>query len=151
MVVKGDTNKKRLTAYVEYFGITRVLVHLSKDYTGPDVHETYAFNPVTGMDIPLDVDLDLSDHEYSSSLENDARSDGAYEKAAAYAMPIILETRQDMETTSVLNEAIIEAFEAMGVQPGEELPTEQIPAFTAFIVNKIMPYLTRRMSDRRLG
>lgn len=151
VAVKGDTNKKRLTAYVEYFGITRVLVHLSQDYAGPNIHESYAFNPVTGLEIPLNIDLDLSNHEYSLSLENDARSDDAYEKAAAYAMPIILQFRQEMETTSVLNEAITEAFEAMGVQPGEELPTERIPAFTALIVNKIVPYLTRRMSDRRSG
>ena len=148
VTVTGDTSKKRLTAYIEYFGVTRVVVQLSQHYTGPGVHETYAFNPVTGRTIHLDVDLHLSDHEYALSLANDARSDGSYENAFAYAMPIILRFRHEMETETVLNEAITEAFEAMGVQPGEELPPEQIPAFTACIINKITPHLIRVIENR---
>lgn len=148
VTVSSNPIKNLLTAYIEYFGITRVVVHLSQTYKGPRVHETYAFNPVTGQAIYLDVDLDLSDEEYALSLANETLQDGYMEKAFEYAMPIVLRFKHARQNEKVLNDAIMEAFEAMGVQPNEELPREKIPAFTAYLTNKITPHLMQIIKNR---
>lgn len=148
VTVSGNPTENRLTAYIEYFGVTRIVIHLSQTYTGPSVHKTYAFDPVTGQRIHLDVDLNLSDEEYALSLANKTRLDGSVVKAFDYAMPILLKSIYARQDEKVLNDAIMEAFEAMGIRPDGELAPEQIPAFTAYLTNKITPYLMQVIKNR---
>lgn len=148
VTVSSNRGKNLLTAYIEYFGVTRVVVHLSQTYKGPSVQGTYAFDPVTGQQMQLDVDLDLSDQEYALSLANEARQDGSIEKAFDYAMPILLRFNYARQHKKMLKDAITEAFEAMGVPPGGELTPERFPDFSAYLANKIAPYLSQRTTPK---
>jgi hypothetical protein len=148
VTVSSNPIKNLLTAYIEYFGVTRVVVHLSQTYKGPRVHKTYAFDSVTGQAIHLNVDLDLSNEEYALSLANETRLDGSDVKAFEYAMPIVFRFMHARQNEIMLNDWITEAFEAMGVQPDGELAPEQIPAFSAYLANKITPHLMQINKNR---
>lgn len=141
VTVSSNPIKNLLTAYIEYFGVTRIVVHLSQTYTGPSVHETYAFDSVTGQAINLEVDLDLSDEEYTLSLTNETQQDGFMGKAIEYVMPIIRKFEHNRKINEALNDATKEAFEAMGIQPGGELPREKYSAFSEYLAKKVTSYL----------
>ena len=61
--VKGIGSKKRVLAYVEYYGIHKVVCCVSDTYTGKDFHATYAFDASSGDKLAIEVDLNLSDDE----------------------------------------------------------------------------------------
>lgn len=49
VAVLGDPQKRRLIAYVEYFGLARFIVNLSSDYSGERIKSIYALDPTSGL------------------------------------------------------------------------------------------------------
>lgn len=58
VAVLGNPQKRRLIAYVEYFGLARFVINLSSDYSGETIESIYAIDPTTGLQIDINVDLD---------------------------------------------------------------------------------------------
>jgi hypothetical protein len=146
--VAGDPAKRRLIAYVEYFGLSRFVVHLSSDYEGPAIQKTYSLNPVSGEELNIAVDLLLSDDEYVLSQNNDAVPTGAREAAFHDVMPIVLRSMYAREDKRVLEQAIDEAFRELGAVPDQELRTNQIEEFSRRLAHKLTPYVLRVLKNR---
>jgi hypothetical protein len=68
LAISNRNTAKQLLGYVEIFGVHRFVVELAKDYTGPNVHAVIARNPVTGEDVPVDVNLALTTQEVTDCL-----------------------------------------------------------------------------------
>jgi hypothetical protein len=70
IAVFGDTKKRRLIGYVEYFGVCRWVIHLSSSYDGPEVQGVYCLDAISGEELPINVNLNLSDQYFLASLAN---------------------------------------------------------------------------------
>jgi hypothetical protein len=148
VAIMGDSQKKRLIAYVEYFGFARLVVNLSSEYLGKELMETYALDPTTGQEFDLDIDLNLSDSELTRVLNNDSNPLDGYLKAINHAMPIAIKLNFDRERKRVVTEAAKYAFERLKVEPDCELPPEDKEVFVSLMMEKIMPFLARHINSR---
>jgi HNH endonuclease len=52
-------NDGQLLAYLEYYGVHRIVVRRSDQFCGPDIHCSYSINPVTGEELKLQYHLGL--------------------------------------------------------------------------------------------
>jgi hypothetical protein len=143
----GDSQKRRLLAYVEYFGFARLVVNLSSDYQGQELMEIYAIDPTTGQEIDLDIDLNLSVSELKRVLDNDSNPLDEYTKAVNHVIPIAIKLNFDRERSRVVTEAAIYAFERLMVKPDCELPPEDQEIFVSLMMEKITPFLIKHMKS----
>ena len=58
--IAGSPSSGLLLAYVEYYGVVRVVMSLSQVYNGDTVRQRYSIDPVTGRELD-DVEIDLDD------------------------------------------------------------------------------------------
>jgi hypothetical protein len=140
VTVSADPRSNRLYAYVEYFGVARYVVHLSQRYTGPHVQRSYAVNTATGKPADLAIDLNLSDTEYALSLAHDAVDERLRQATFEYAMPIVLRSLYAREDQNARERATLEARQAIGLQPNEEVPPEKRSAFNLQVDQKLAAY-----------
>ena len=70
VAVKGSKADNTLLAYIELFSIHRIVVCLSKSYTGEDVTHSYAIDPVSGRELNLSVEIELSGSRVEDILNN---------------------------------------------------------------------------------
>lgn len=136
--------------YVEYFSAFRYVVRLSDHYTGPSVKKTIAFDPVTFAPVELQIDLTLSGEEFARCLNQDTWSFESAQRAFDYALPIALQSLDKMQFNNAIRQAIVDAFEAMGVAPNVELPPEKHRDFFAFISRRAAQYLSRSPRPQNL-
>ncbi|WP_057455412.1 HNH endonuclease, partial [Pseudomonas savastanoi] len=59
--VKGNKAARTIQAYLEYFGILRIVISLSADYEGDDFKHSYAIDPTKGEELAIDFDLDFDE------------------------------------------------------------------------------------------
>jgi hypothetical protein len=59
VTVSANPRNNTLSAYIEYFGVVRYVVHLSRVYAGPHAFSTYAINTVTGKPCQRRLDYRL--------------------------------------------------------------------------------------------
>ena len=89
IAISGDPQSRQLIGYAEYFGVYRVIVGMSDQYTGPSVKAVYAINPIAGTEITdLDVDLVLTPQEVQDTYDYKKIPDGAMAAAADRVIPI---------------------------------------------------------------
>ncbi|VVQ18547.1 HNH endonuclease [Pseudomonas fluorescens] len=67
--VKGCKVARTVQAYLEYFGIVRIVVSLSADYEGDDFKHSYAIDPTKGQEFPVDFNLDFDESEVRKIYE----------------------------------------------------------------------------------
>lgn len=53
--VRANPTCQTLMAYIELFGLYRMVACLSRKYTGPELTKTFAINPVTGDGVQLEI------------------------------------------------------------------------------------------------
>lgn len=148
VAIKGDSQKKRLIVYVEYFGFARIMVNLSSEYIGQELTKIYALDPTTGQELDLDIDLNLSDSELRRVLDNDSNPFDEYYKALDHAMSIAYKLNHSREINRVVNEATKYAFESLKVKPDCELPPEDKEIFVSLMMEKIRPFLARQLKRK---
>jgi hypothetical protein len=61
--VSGRPGARLLLAYLEYFGLHRVVICLSRSYGGPAFDHAYGLDPLTGAEIQVRVKLEFSQNE----------------------------------------------------------------------------------------
>ncbi|GGA02821.1 HNH endonuclease [Dyella caseinilytica] len=150
VAIAGDPVHKRLFAYVEYFGLARFVVHLSLDYSGDSIQQSYAFDPTTGEEIELQVDLiSLSESEHSLVLNNEAASSFEARMAAfEYAMPIVFSVVRAKQNQQAIGQALEDACIELGLHPGQELDEKTAKQLAKCLTNKLMPHLLHRIRRR---
>ena len=137
----GDPKKKRLWSYIEYFGIFRLVVLLSDVYVGPYKNEVYAINPVDGGRVAIKVTTEISEEEFASLMRGEGFDQEKHRAAADYALPIILDRRRSRTLEHTVKEGFEHAAKQLGISEGEIIPREKAAEFTAFMMEKISPYI----------
>jgi hypothetical protein len=126
VAVSSRENDGQLLAYVEYFGVHRVVVLLSDRYEGPDIHCAYAIDPNAGRQLDLEFEIRLSRHDMQRCFDYQCLPKGAQEAAFHNVMPLAMQINQKRAIHDLAGRAARYAFANCGAKPGELLTDEQM-------------------------
>lgn len=149
--VKGDSARRILLGYVEYFSLARLVILLSDDYDGPTVQCTYAIDPSTGAELPVDVDLDLSQQEIQEILTCTEDSPASYIRTINQAFPVLMRRSEERARVQAIKAAFDYAGEKLGIKVGNEIESHQFQQFSAYFAEHIVSYvMASRQQDSKL-
>jgi hypothetical protein len=139
----------QLLGYVEFFGFHRMLICLADTFQGPDVHASYAVNPMTGQELMLNVELALPRAEVAATYAYERLPDGAYQAILGELIPVAQKLSFERERDRAILRAFHSAMQACGVPKGGDLPAEKRWEFSRLMAEQMMPFLTRHLIRRR--
>jgi hypothetical protein len=139
----------QLLAYVEFFGFHRMVLCLAGTYQGPDVHASYAVNPMTGKELALNVELALPRAEVAATYAYERIPDGAYEAILTELIPVAQKLSFEREKDRAILRAFQSAMQGCGVPEGGELPLEKRWEFSRIMAEQMTPFVTRHLNRRR--
>ncbi|WP_081073459.1 HNH endonuclease [Burkholderia stagnalis] len=145
--IYGDPARRTLLGYVEYLSMSRVVVLLSESYMGEPITETYAFNPATGREIDLGVNLGLSEAEIEMVRSGCAATDETYHAAFGAGFDVIYKQSQQRLFDRSLREAVEYACEVLDLTPDGFLPPDKMRDFVTVVMERLGPTVARM--DRR--
>jgi hypothetical protein len=148
VAVSANPQTGLLLGYVEYFGVHRVVLCLSKSYTGPVVEQGYGLNPLTGLPAPVRVNLPFSIEDIEAIYDYEKIPDGSVERAYAAVMPAALVRSFEQEKVRAIADATRYAFENCGAKEGEMLTEEQKARLPGLITERLMPFILRHAARR---
>lgn len=141
VVVTGNPRRRRLLAYVEYFGIARYVILLSDSYTGKPLREIYAIDPGSGEELQIDVDLDLSDEELKRAITGNGYTVDSYRQAVELAIPIFLQRSEQRARLNMISAAFQHAAETLGIKDGDVLDEGRVHDLSLLIARELVPYV----------
>lgn len=147
IAVSNRATDGQLLGYVEFFGARRVIVCLADRYEGPDIHCSYAINPLSGQELRMDVDLDLSRQEIAAMYAYERIPEGSIEAAFSQVLPIALRISHERERNRVLSEAAEYAFKNCGAAEGDAMTAAHADTMTRLFLEKLEPYLRIRVAS----
>ena len=142
--VRANRTRQNLMAYVEVFGLYRMVVCLSRKYTGPELTKTYTVNPVTGERIQVEINwheameqpLPQPDREILQQYVQEAWIpviDAAQEEWDRRAL--------DYEIESVYKAALQDA----GKKAGDPMTEDAARQISKYIARQLAPLLLSRV------
>jgi hypothetical protein len=137
----GDPKKRRLWSYIEYFGLFRVVVLLSENYSGPFKNELYSISPIDGSSAGVRMIGKISEEEFSSLTDGKGFDQEKHRAAADYALPIILERGRSRTLERTVREGFDYAAKNLGIKEDEIIPKDRAAEFTSYMMEKISPYI----------
>lgn len=137
----------QLLAYVEYFGVRRLLVRMARNYVGPEIHCSYALDPVSGEELALEFSLALSEAEVSATLAYQRVPGGSMEEAFTGILPSAMKAIAARVRERVIAEAVGAVVNGFGVGPDEPLTDAQLEAIPHLIVQRLRPFLERQVAQ----
>lgn len=142
--IKGCHKTKQLIGYIEYFGFYRYVLCLSDFYEGKDMSNTYALNPITGEEIKLDIELNLTNSEIRKAYNLENIPMQLFQKAlTSYAYQIQMNL-YEKERIRVIDDALKYALKNCGAKESDFLTIEYANKITELVMEKIKPYFFRQ-------
>lgn len=151
VAVKGNPETKLLLGYVELFGFFRVVICLSENYSGLELHNSYSIDPISGKELGLNLDMSLSHDEIKAAYRYEKIPEGAIKAAMDRVMPLAMAAAFEKEKDRVLTAAVEYAFANCGVAEGEIIPPDKAKLLTGLIMEKLMPFLIRHIAQPKNG
>lgn len=145
--VNGDPDSNLIRGYVEYFGVMRVVMCLSSNYSGNAFSKTYAIDPTQGDELDLDLVLYLSLDEIQKAYDNDKWDGHAVEQAMGAVVGPTLEAQHEEEKTRVLKEAVQYAFNNCGAKEGDQITEEQHDLLISLLWKKLEPWVVNQIMN----
>lgn len=139
--VNGDPGNSLVLGYLEYFGMIRVVMYLSSNYSGGAFSETYCIDPTTGQELDLFVDLYLTDDEIQEVLLGRKKDPDIKAQIIKSVMDATFEKHNIEEKERVINDALQYAFANCGAVEGEMLTDVQCDIFWSLFEEKLDPWL----------
>ena len=120
------------------------------NYDGDAFSHCYAIDPVSGMELDLDVVLEVEPADYEAT--NDGRNVD-FAKVARDLSVLMGAWREidiDRARAHAIEDAIAFAFETCGIEEGEALSEEQMARVAKAISNRLAPFLVHSMLGLQL-
>ncbi len=143
--VSGSKNTGLLLAYVEYYSAQRIIVCLSNNYAGPDVHSIYAIDPIAGEELQLQFAIPLNHEDLNAVYNYEKIPPGAMEAALRAPLSTAIERDFEAEKNRAIAEAVDYGFKNCGAAEGDYLTPEQLHKLTGLMMEKLQPFLMRRI------
>ncbi|WP_241579946.1 HNH endonuclease [Rosenbergiella nectarea] len=147
--IKGCSTTKQVIAYLEYFGVQRVVMCLSSSYDGDDIEGTYAINPINGEELNLVIELNLSNDDIREAYNYKKIPKGSIESAFDKVIPTGLNSAFEKEQDRIINRAVKRAFKNCGAKEGEILNSKHISIITDIIIEELKPFIIHNMVNSR--
>jgi len=147
--VNGDPDSNLIRGYVEYFGVMRVVMCLSSNYSGDAFAATYAIDPTKGEELDLYVDLDLALADLRKAYDYEKWNGKAVQQAMGAVIGPTLEKQHKEERERVLGEAVRQAFSNCGAKEGEVLTEEQYNRLMGLIWERLEPWVLSQIISAR--
>ncbi len=139
--VKGDASTRELMAYVEIFGILRAVIRLSERYDGDCFERYYAFDPIEGRDLDVEIELDFS---ILVAAENETDyygvETGRFLAAIDQVMGRAIAIANENELTRVVVEAVQQYFDESDKRADDPATDEEYRAMWSRIAQSVMPF-----------
>ena len=141
-----DPSSRTILAYVELYGVVRVIICISKAYDREGKEATYAINPITGkMVAGLAFDLDHSKFlEIVETQTPDVIGEGM-KKSLDEVLSYGEKLRFDRERKEHTNESIGECLSELGLSEGDEMSDEQALLFSNCVAAKVTAFIEHWM------
>lgn len=147
--LSGDPKTGLLLAYIEYFGIFRIVVRLSTQYSDTAINRSYAINPKTGCVLDVVADLNFSNKDISEIMTNKETLAGLTEQVIADIIQPRLVEVFNTERDKVINEAALFAIENCGAKEGDILTKDHINTISSLIAERVIPFFMNSLNLRR--
>jgi hypothetical protein len=148
VAVQGTVQLGMLVAYIEYYGLQRLLILLSSDYSGPDIKVSYAVDPHSGQEVPVEILFPESPDDIRALLADSDQKPAAVEAALNRVLPVALKRSSEQEQHRVISEAVEYAFKHCGAVEGELLTEANVNRLTGLMMQKLEPYLLHQIRSR---
>lgn len=143
--VRGNKAERTVQAYIEYFGIVRVVFSLSANYDGMDFRYSYAIDPTQGREISIDFDFAFEEAEIRRIYEYKFYDAKVALESLHSVLPHEIQRQQEQH----LEEVLARAREEMKLRFGENAhvdPDEFIEAY----LNSLEPYINHLANSGRI-
>ena len=146
--INGSVQTGLLLGYIEFFCAQRIVVCLSDSYDGPDVHDIYVVDPVSGIDIHLQFQMPLTREDIAAVYLYEKIPLGSMEEA--FKAPLILARQADLkrENDRIIEQAVEYGFKNCGAAENEELTEEQMRILSSLTADKLVELLRPRIRRR---
>jgi len=147
--IRGDSEKGTLLAYVEYFGVMRVMVNLSSKFEGDSFTSVYAINPQSREELNLSVNWDIPATELHAAFNGFGLDANNFDLACRNATAIASHKQRNRQRHHVHREELSAVLSQLGIPPGSipepkdrdkfnNMMEEKLGSFSEFI-KKIPP------------
>ena len=143
VAISGSPETGLLLGYLEYFGLQKVVLCLSENYSGPSVECCYAIDPRTGEELNINVRLSLTMKDILAAYDYETYDYAEVIKCFEAVMPAALEAKAKRERDQVIADAIEYGFEKCGAAEGEILTQEHLEKLVEAAMEKIKPLILR--------
>lgn len=147
--IKGCRKTQQVIGYVEYFGVQRMVLCLSKSYKGVDISDTYAINPATGEELDLIVELNLSSHEIQEAYDYKKVTDETFLEPFDKVLPPRTAEKFENEKKRVIQEAAKYASENCRTKEGEMREPEYLKKLANLTGEKLRPFIRHMLTQNR--
>ncbi|OUM24651.1 hypothetical protein B8W72_26135 [Pseudomonas putida] len=141
VALKGDPEKQRLWSYIEYYGMCRVVVSICDSYQGPHIDEVYALDPISGEELTVVIDGEISDQDFDAIVQGRGGLHERQLEAANIVLPVVIERSQHRALERSVSEGFAYAAHVLGIAEGEEIPLDKAREFTDLMMQKITPFI----------
>ena len=149
--IHGDPRNGRVVGYVEYFGYQRILVCLSNKYTGPEVTECYAIDPISGKELDLQIDVHNIPVDLDAVYEYKRVSRGPMLSALNGLMEHVVQQGERRALEDAVADAWKHAAEHCGVKEGDKLSEGQAKEYAKVFAERIAPALVHLLTNRQFS
>lgn len=143
--VEGNPSTGLLLAYIEFFGVQRMVSCLSNSYKGQQFYNSYSIDPVNGVELNLHVNLNLSIEDIHACYRNEKVPKGSMEAALSSVIPIQMKAHQDQERSRVMHMALKKAFEFCGAKEGEVLTQAHKKKIVEMVMSEVSPVIIHQL------
>lgn len=141
--VFSDHVSRQLFAYVEFFGLARWLIVLSKHYDGPPINESYALDPTTGKPVHVTLNWPLADEEVKSIVTGYGL-DNYYSEIVKMIGPL-MERADERGFNNTIETALKTAIERCGLKPGDPISEAHAARIASEVADAKSAYMAHRM------
>jgi hypothetical protein len=139
----SDQASNQLFAYVEYFGLARWLIVLSKRYDGPPINEIYALDPTTGKPAHVTLNWPLADEDVKKIVSGYGFEN--YHSELEKMIGPLLRRADERSLNNTLETALKISMEKYGLKPGAPISKTQAVKIASEVANAMAAHISHQM------
>ena len=140
VAISGNAQTGCLLGYVENFSSQRIVVCLSDSYSGPDVHDIYAIDPIVAEELELSFAIPLSKENLGAIYQNEELPQGVVEQAVTQILCIAYKNKLEDERNNAFTQAFDYGLKKCGWDEEQALTEEQANYFAKCMMEKLQPF-----------
>lgn len=142
VAISGSPETGLLLGYLEYFGLQKVVLCLSDNYSGPNVEFCYSIDPRTREELDVKVGLSLTMQDIHAAYNYETYDYVEVMKCFDEVMPAAIEAKTRREIDRVVTAAIKHGFDKSGAAEGEILTEEHLGKLIEAAMEKMKPMIS---------